>query len=104
MVLLLVVMMINCAEIYIESPMKSDVRLMAETEPGVYTTHMRCFYLFWGLIPISDNSTSTIIARYNLSQVKARTHYGLIDWLISGLTGGILFSMSVDVEGKTESR
>ncbi len=96
---LLAGILLNCAEVYIEAPMKQDVQLLPENRAGTFVAHMKCFYLFWGLIPISDNSTSTLIAKYDLSNVRARTHFGILDWLVSYLTGGIFFSMSVDIEG-----
>lgn len=96
---ILVALFANCAEVFIEAPNKSSVKLLPESKTGTFSTEMKCLYLFWGLIPISDNSTSTLIAKYDLDNVKARTHFGIIDWLISWLTGGILTSWSVEIEG-----
>jgi hypothetical protein len=92
--------MVNCAEVMIEAPNKQNVRLLSEAKTPSFSTEMKCLYLFWGLIPITSNTTSDLIAKYDLKSVKARTHYGIIDWLISTLTGGILTSWSVEIEGE----
>ncbi len=96
---LLAGIMINCAEVMIEAPNKQNVKLLPESKTGSFSTEMKCLYLFWGLIPLTNNSTADLIAKYDMQNVKARTHYGIIDWLIGTLTGGILTSWSVEIEG-----
>ena len=61
-------------------------------------------YLIGGLIPISINSTDDMLAKYNLESVKVTTEFDIVDWLISGITGGLVVTKSVIIEGNAKNQ
>lgn len=60
-----------------------------------YSKGKQC-YLFWGLIPLGRTSIAT--PEDGVCQV--RTKFNFVDWLVSGLTGGIFSMQSIRVYAK----
>jgi hypothetical protein len=76
--------------------------LAAETEPTTLKTNKKVWYVLWGLVPITDNSTEDLIAKYNLQNVKVKTQYDIVDFLISYFLGFLtIHTKTVIVEGNT---
>ncbi|MEO0102842.1 MAG: hypothetical protein ABIK81_03980 [candidate division WOR-3 bacterium] len=91
---------VGCATVSIVSPAGRKTTLLSETDPTTYKTTKKVWYVLWGLVPITDNSTADIIAKYNLENVKVKTQYDIIDYLISAILGGFsIQTKTVIVEG-----
>lgn len=76
---------------------KTSVGTFRETQGFEYTyAKGKQFWLFWGLVPIGRTSVNT--PGDGNCQVVTRFNFG--DFLISGLTGGILTSYSIKIKAK----
>jgi len=53
-------------------------------------------YLFWGLLPLGDNSTDTLIMPKEM--VRVRTEENILTWVIRYITIGILSANVAEVE------
>lgn len=60
--------------------------LATSTEEGTKIAQKRCWYAIWGLVPISDNSTDSLIPP-TAKKVRVETKYKVSDFLINILTG-----------------
>lgn len=89
----------SCMTVKIVAPPGKNVQLISESENTTFKTTTRAIYLIGGLIPISNTSTDATISKYNLENVRVTTEFDIIDWLISGITGGLVVTKSVIVEG-----
>jgi hypothetical protein len=65
--------------------------LAPSTEEGTKIAHKRCWYALWGLVPISDNSTDSIIPP-TVKKVRVETKYTVSDFLIN------IFTLMVSIE------
>lgn len=61
-----------------------------------YSKGKQC-YLFWGLVPIGVTSLQTPTS----GDCEVRTSYNFVDWLITGITGGIFSMQSIKVKAKS---
>ena len=90
----------GCATVKVEAP--EPVQLAHINEHTVPKTSKKVWYLFWGLVPISDNSTADLVQAATGGdkdvRVKITAQYGVMDCLVSLLTLGILSSQTVTVE------
>ncbi len=59
--------------------------LAPSTEEGTKIAHKRCWYALWGLVPISDNSTDSLIPE-TVKKVRVETKYTVPDFLINIFT------------------
>jgi hypothetical protein len=59
--------------------------LAPSTEEGTKIAQKRCWYALWGLVPISDNSTDSIIPP-TVKKVRVETRYTVSDFLINIFT------------------
>jgi len=60
-------------------------QLASSNETGTLVAHKRCWYALYGLIPLGDNSTDSIIPA-TAKKVRVETKYKLSDALINLLT------------------
>ena len=60
--------------------------LAASTEEGTKIAGKRCWYALWGLVPIGDNSTDSLIPG-TVKKVRVETKYKVTDFLINIFTG-----------------
>ncbi len=60
--------------------------LAPSTEEGTKIAQKRCWYALYGLIPISDNSTDSLIPAA-VKRVRVETKYKVSDFLINIFTG-----------------
>jgi len=65
--------------------------LAPSAEEGAKIAHKRCWYALWGLVPISDNSTDSIIPEA-VKKVRVETKYTVPDFLIN------IFTIFVTIE------
>jgi len=56
------------------------------TEEGTKIAEKRCWYALWGLVPISDISTDSLIPG-TVKKVRVETKYKVTDFLINIFTG-----------------
>lgn len=76
---------------------RTNVSAYAQTSGREYTyAQGRQLWLFWGLIPLGQTSVNT--PGDGNCQVMTTLNFG--DYLISGLTGGILTSYTIKVKVK----
>jgi hypothetical protein len=59
--------------------------LAPSTEEGTKIAHKRCWYALWGLVPIADNSTDSLIPE-TVKKVRVETKYTVPDFLINIFT------------------
>jgi hypothetical protein len=59
--------------------------LVPSTEEGTKIAHKRCWYALWGLLPIGDNSTDSLIPE-TVKKVRMETKYTISDALINIFT------------------
>ncbi len=91
-----------CMTIKVVAPPNQEVMLMSETDASTFRMTRRAIFLIGGLIPIANNSTDDMIAKYNLENVRVTTEFDIIDWLISGVTSGLVVTKSVTIEGNAK--
>ena len=60
--------------------------LAPSTEEGTKIAGKRCWYALWGLVPIGDNSTDSLIPG-TVKKVRVETKYKVTDFLINIFTG-----------------
>jgi len=95
-------LLLNCGTVLVNAPADKQVKLLSETDATTVKTTMRCWYLLYGLVPISGNSTDKIIAEKGLTNVKVKTYYGVMDYIFGILLGGLTLSTrTVEIEGTT---
>jgi len=59
--------------------------LAPSTEEGAKIAHKRCWYALWGLVPIGDNSTDSLIPE-RVKKIRVETKYTVSDFLINIFT------------------
>ena len=59
--------------------------LAPSTEEGTKIAHKRCWYALWGLVPIGDNSTDSLIPE-TAKKVRLETKYTVPDFFITIFT------------------
>jgi len=83
---------LSCATVNVTTPPGSNVRIAAKGTPGpvgcMLYGEKRNMYLLWGLVPIGDNSTQTIMPKSG--KVVVQTQMTFIDWALSTLANAIL--------------
>jgi hypothetical protein len=65
--------------------------LASSTEEGTRIAQKRCWYALWGLLPIGDNSTDSLIPE-TVKKVRVETKYTVSDFLIN------IFTILVSIE------
>jgi hypothetical protein len=71
--------------------------LAPSTTEGTKVAEKRCWYALWGLVPISDNSTDSLIPA-TAKKVRVETKYQVSDFLINIFTGLITIeTFSVEI-------
>jgi hypothetical protein len=60
--------------------------LAPSAEEGTKIAEKRCWYALWGLVPISDNSTDSLISG-TVKKVRAETKFTVLNFLINIFTG-----------------
>jgi hypothetical protein len=90
---------LNCATVLVTAPPGSNVKLLEEIAPAPSKIMYKNWYFLFGLVPISDNSTADVIAKHQFKEVRVKTYQGPVDWLISYVTSGIIWTNTVEIEG-----
>jgi hypothetical protein len=100
LLLFITFMTINCGTVIVAAPPGKNIELLDEGDPARVVTIKKCWYLLWGLVPISNNSTAPIVADYKLKSVRVSTYYSAVDFIISFFLGFTsLHTRTVEIEG-----
>jgi len=83
LILLVAVVMIVAGCFTIKVGGKAE--LAPSTEEGTKIAERRCWYVLWGLVPIGDNSTDSLIPA-TAKKVRLETKYKVTDFLINMFT------------------
>lgn len=60
--------------------------LAPSTEVGTKIAEKKCWYALWGLVPIGDNSTDSLIPG-TVKKVRVETKFTVLNFLINMFTG-----------------
>jgi hypothetical protein len=90
----------NCMSVHMVAPPSSDVRMLAELEPAYSKITYKNWYVLWGLVPITENSTDGVLAKHGFKEARVTTEFTLIDWLIDAVLGGFsIITNTTTIEG-----
>lgn len=92
----------GCYKMKIDAPLHSGNYVLGSKEQqSVTRVKRRCWYLFWGLLPVSDNSSGEIIKRLPTGYrvIRAQTSLDTVSFFVFFFTLGIVSSSSIIVEG-----
>ncbi len=84
--LLIAIFCSGCYTIKYVAPAGADVSTMTEQQPASFRKEVKIWYALWGLVPITDNATDTIIGQNNLKQVRVKSEITFIDFVIGIFT------------------
>lgn len=99
-ILLIAVITINCGTVIVAAPPGKNIELLSENDAARVVTVKKCWYLLWGLVPISNNSTAPVVAEYQLKSVRVNSYYSPVDFIISFFLGFTsLHTRTVEIEG-----
>jgi hypothetical protein len=103
----LVIGVIGCATLPLESRLEKPVSMtkMADSPNEHFVMHKHAFWLFEGLIPLSLPEIDEVVGRMvvnhaGVQNLKITTKFSLLDFFLSGITGGVIYSQSVIIEGE----
>ncbi len=100
--LLLITLAVNCMTVLGRAPVGSKTEFLSDTDAASYKTTMHTWYLFWGLIPISNNNTAKVIQEKGLKSVRIKAYHSVVDVIVDLLLGGIVITHSVEIEGNAK--
>ncbi|MFN4216107.1 MAG: hypothetical protein ACK4HQ_01705 [Brevinematales bacterium] len=87
LVLVVVFMVSGCAQVVVKAPAGKKMIISSQPLTAV-DQEKRVWYILWGLVPLGDNSTASLLADYpDGSEVAISTEAGLFDILIGALLG-----------------
>ncbi len=100
--LLILFSIAGCFKMKVEAPPRSgDYVLGAKDQPIATKVKKRVWYVFWGLLPVSNNSSSDVVKRlppgYRI--VKVETSADATSFIIALFTLGIVGSSVIVAEG-----
>jgi hypothetical protein len=93
-------LLVNCATVFVNAPPGRNITLLSNEPTSVKIT-MRNWYVLWGLIPLTNNNTASMIGQVNLSGVRVRTFYRPLDFIENIFLSVIsLHTNTVVIEGQ----
>jgi uncharacterized protein YceK len=101
LVVCFMVLVSGCYSVRVLSDRTAGLTLASKTENLPYKESYKVWYILWGLVPISDNTTSKLFSNTNLKKVRITTKMGIDDILISMILGSFtsISSWTVEIEG-----
>jgi len=106
LILFIVLAFVGCASLPMESKLQKPVSMtkVTESQSQQFAVTKQALWLFWGAIPISvptvDEVVGPMVADHEgVQDLKITAEYGFINFLISAVTSGVLFSTTVTVQG-----
>lgn len=104
---LLVISFIGCATLPLESNLQKPVAMtqISDARGNEFIVTKHALWLFWGLIPISvpnvDEVAGPRVADYEgVQNLKITVQYSFVDFLLSAVTSGVIYSQTVTIQGK----
>ncbi len=91
-----------CFKVKVDAPVQSgDYVLGTHEQTAITRVKTRCWYLFWGLLPVSDNSSAGAVKKLppGTRVVKVQTGLDSGSFFLALLTVGIVGSSVIIVEG-----
>lgn len=82
--------------------MDGKVTLANEVESLPFKVKHKNWYLFWGLVPLTNNKTDKKIQKYKLTKVRATTKFNFVDILIDLVSSGIVSTNTIIIEGESK--
>jgi hypothetical protein len=93
-------MIAGCGTIHFDVPEGRRVKLLEVDAPTSVRVERTVWFALWGGKPLSDNHTASIIAEYNLKEVRLHNLYSTSDSIIDTFTSIVSFSRRrIIVEG-----
>ena len=90
----------SCATIVYEAPADKNLKMATQVDEPPIKMKKKVWYVLWGLIPISSNSTADMVGTCK-EIVKVRSYYGIDDFLIEFVLGTFSIStMTVEIQCK----
>lgn len=91
-----------CFKVKVDAPVQSGDYVLGTAEQESLTrVKTRCWYLFWGLLPVSDNSSAEAVTKLppGTRIVKVQTGLDSASFFVALLTVGIVGTSVIIVEG-----
>ncbi len=88
----------GCMDIIVKAPKGKNIKITS-VEPKKYDAQKMVFYILWGLVPVTDNSTEDLFTSIpDGSTVAIKTSMSALDWLITLVLSEIsITSHTVDI-------
>ena len=78
----------SCTNIIVKAPAGKNIQIASGRVPKAVDDQKMVWYVLWGLVPITDNTTENMLADIpDGSKVFVRTEMTIFDYLISGFLG-----------------
>jgi hypothetical protein len=102
-VALLAAIGLGCAQILIEVPPDSNVRLLPAEEEAAERIEHKIWFALWGYYPLGDNTTAQVIEEHDLVEARFDTRQSPTDVVITAVTSLVGFQRRrIIVEGNRE--
>lgn len=85
------VMLQGCGTMYLDAPPDSNVRLLREYTPASVHVEKKVWFKWWGMEPLDDPHTATIIREHQLKEVRLYMVNTFTDGLVNIFPGMIGF-------------
>ena len=97
---LLVCFCTGCYTMKYTAPPDANVTTISQEQPTTFKKQQKVWYVLWGLVPISDNTSSKVIAENKLKNARVKTEIKFVDGVISIFTGIIsIVPATMTIEG-----
>ncbi len=106
LILFIVLAFVGCATLPMESRLQKPVSMtkVTESQNQQFAVTKQALWLFWGAIPINvptvDEVVGPMVADHEgVQDLKITTEYSFLNFLISAVTQGVLYSQTVTIQG-----
>jgi hypothetical protein len=90
----------SCATIVYEAPADKNLKMATQVDAPPIKIKKKVWYVLWGLIPISSNSTADMVGPCK-EIVKVQSYFGIDDFLIELVLGTFsIMTMTVEIQCK----
>ncbi len=92
--------LVGCATVQVEAPRGTDIKLSTEnTTTYKRIVKKRVFYALWGLVPLTPNSTASMVNPRTTHEIKVKSYYNVVDYVISAVLGIVtITSRTVEIQ------
>lgn len=102
-VAILLSFVMGCTPIIVDAPPDVGVTLTSQFEPAPMKVEKRVWYVLYGLVPLTDNTTTDIIQKYGFKKVHVKSEQTFLDYLITVFLGTFtIATRTIVVEGSRE--